>query len=553
MSSSRSTDLPPAPGPSTFSRAPKGKACLNCRRRKMKCDCVRPVCGQCVRFNRERDCEYTDGDQRSRTEILEEQIATLQARIGTLENPVDPVATIQVSQFRNGSRRSPFEDPAEFGIDHMRSNSQVPYYPDVTQGASDVLVQAFLTYAEDLGCFLNVPRLLAHTEFMLSNVVNGSQDPLLNTIYLWGSILRGDHNESHFLERALHNLPKAYACNHPNILQIIQTEVLLANYFFYGNRFVEARAHLSAAVSTTLTHRFHKIRSANEVISRTLDLTDIDTQLLPALDSVEEGERIHAFWIETPWPLTAQVFQAGHVGDEYRGNRTIQRFLNEPIVNNTPSVLSTLALRAQATALLDRAKWLSSTCSADLALLNIHQNAFNMLDAQIEDFILSLPPLDVLRIHPPAQTRSLVTTHMVARMAIMQLHIAFADTDVTASIKALSASKAIIAAFKVLYPERPEFAEELYLHAEPFLLILLTSSARVMIIEQNKYNTNQALWQTMATCKSISYMRAVLGELIEQMGKVNPKSRLTALQVQKVDNSRVDPLQSLPPMIVPSH
>lgn len=48
-----------------------------------------------------------------------------------------------------------------------------------------------------------------------------------------------------------------------------------------------------------------------------------------------------------------------------------------------------------------------------------------------------------------------------------------------------------------------------------------------MIIEQNKYNTNQALWQTMATCKSISYMRAVLGELIEQMGKVNPKSRLT--------------------------
>lgn len=81
-----------------------------------KCDCVRPVCGQCVRFNRERDCEYTDGDQRSRTEILEEQIATLQARIGTLENPVDPVATIQVSQFRNGSRRSPFEDPAEFGI-----------------------------------------------------------------------------------------------------------------------------------------------------------------------------------------------------------------------------------------------------------------------------------------------------------------------------------------------------------------------------------------------------------------------------------------------------
>ena len=43
-----------------------------------------------MRFNRERDCEYTDGDQRSRTEILEEQIAQLQARIRTLESAPEP-------------------------------------------------------------------------------------------------------------------------------------------------------------------------------------------------------------------------------------------------------------------------------------------------------------------------------------------------------------------------------------------------------------------------------------------------------------------------------
>lgn len=43
------------------------------------------MCSQCVRFGRERDCEYTEKDQRSRTEILEENIAILQTRVRELE------------------------------------------------------------------------------------------------------------------------------------------------------------------------------------------------------------------------------------------------------------------------------------------------------------------------------------------------------------------------------------------------------------------------------------------------------------------------------------
>lgn len=100
-----------------------------------------------------------------------------------------------------------------------------------------------------------------------------------------------------------------------------------------------------------------------------------------------------------------------------------------------------------------------------------------MLDAQIEDFILSLPTLDILRIYSPPQTRSLVTTHMVARMAIMQLHIAFADSEVTAAVKCLSSSKAIIAAFKVLYVDYPELTGDFTLHAEPFVLVSIFPSS----------------------------------------------------------------------------
>lgn len=44
------------------------------------------MCSQCIRLGREKDCEYTEKDKRSRTEILEENIAVLQARLRKLEH-----------------------------------------------------------------------------------------------------------------------------------------------------------------------------------------------------------------------------------------------------------------------------------------------------------------------------------------------------------------------------------------------------------------------------------------------------------------------------------
>ena len=45
------------------------------------------MCGQCTRANREVDCEYTDGPGPSPTQVLEEQITRLEARIRELEHP----------------------------------------------------------------------------------------------------------------------------------------------------------------------------------------------------------------------------------------------------------------------------------------------------------------------------------------------------------------------------------------------------------------------------------------------------------------------------------
>ena len=54
-----------------------------------------------MRFGRERDCEYSEKDQRTRTEVLEERIAVLKARITELEDAAGGAA--QPSEFTSWS------------------------------------------------------------------------------------------------------------------------------------------------------------------------------------------------------------------------------------------------------------------------------------------------------------------------------------------------------------------------------------------------------------------------------------------------------------------
>ncbi|KAF8528179.1 hypothetical protein BU17DRAFT_61477 [Hysterangium stoloniferum] len=92
----------------------RGSACLNCRmllmlnvvprrKRKMvpdshppppqKCDAGKPACAQCVKANRAGDCDYDDGKSKSRTQLLQEKIVSLENRLRELESvPANPSA-----------------------------------------------------------------------------------------------------------------------------------------------------------------------------------------------------------------------------------------------------------------------------------------------------------------------------------------------------------------------------------------------------------------------------------------------------------------------------
>lgn len=58
---------------------------LNCRKRKLKCDAAKPACQQCCRAGSESECSYDNGKALSKTQILQQRIAQLEAKLSTLQ------------------------------------------------------------------------------------------------------------------------------------------------------------------------------------------------------------------------------------------------------------------------------------------------------------------------------------------------------------------------------------------------------------------------------------------------------------------------------------
>lgn len=176
---------------------------------------------------------------------------------------------------------------------------------------------------------------------------------LRNTVYLWGIHLSRDPQlttqEAVFLGRSLRSVHQALSSaeeHQQNTLYVLQAEILLAYYFFHSNRILEGKFHASAAVSLAYMCNLHKILSGPQAVGTFSFLVTGQAWLPPPANAIDEGERIHAWWmtfildktwvvalgspsmiteshepgtiIDTPWPLTmelySQVRTTPHVG-----------------------------------------------------------------------------------------------------------------------------------------------------------------------------------------------------------------------------------------------
>ncbi|KAJ7890249.1 hypothetical protein B0H13DRAFT_878102 [Mycena leptocephala] len=318
------------------SALPKGKACMSCRRRKIKCDGRSSHCRQSPGAD---DCRHPLEVRNDRQE-LEETINKLQTRTSV------PEAT------RNGAQSSiSFHEPYNAGVEHFRGKETFQFVDSWPPGSvgvstarmhscfenkrpsylspaastsscvttlnstsnssdlsleeppSDVaerLVDAFLDNFSQVGFFLHGANF-RHSALLAvpSRCHDRPLSALLSAVYMWGSRFSAAprhpvYNEDAFLVCTLQNLQQDLGGNHPHrVVHSIQAEILLSLYYLTLGRPVEGIHHSGAAVSLAISAGLHFINSESSIFT----VPPVpDTSFPPPSNGSEMVEQINAFW-----------------------------------------------------------------------------------------------------------------------------------------------------------------------------------------------------------------------------------------------------------------
>ncbi|KAF7291144.1 Zn(2)-C6 fungal-type domain-containing protein [Mycena indigotica] len=406
----------------------RGGACNNCRRRKIRCDGLRPVCGQC--HNRPprsgHPCLYEQ-----ETSPAYQTSAEMQRTIGRLRAKIDEL------EKSNGL-------PQDVLLRQPYAPSASPV-PEPPSNIRNSYINTFLNrFASSAYFFLD-----AHHFAQGANQSPGHphrpSSALLSCVYLWASVLSNSSPPSSvtsfttdgpdadtFLLATLEQLPGAInrlSSAPPGsqlrlLLETIQTEVLLSFYYLHESLSVQGRYHAGAAASLAIGAGFNKLGGRGHGPPSGSGgppfIFAQPTQLggSPAM----EGASIAAFWatviINNVWAAAqggpAPISSYGTEVDApwpggQQGGSTIKRFLNGQDVDGH----SPIALLAKASTLVERIAALTSGGQVD-------SQTYTTLDQRLHAFQAALP-------HPQGSEESIRITHLLADLAIIRLHLPHAQ------------------------------------------------------------------------------------------------------------------------------
>ncbi|TFY77368.1 hypothetical protein EWM64_g6643 [Hericium alpestre] len=344
------------------------------------------------------------------------------------------------------------------------------------------LMDAFFEHSSQQGWFLDITRFRHALSLPEGNVCRPIS-ALVNTVYLVGAAnmhqITGKEppiDESVYLSDALSDIGHALEdAPSQKIVQVIQTRVLLSLYHYGIGKFIEGRHHSDAGASLVLSSGFHKIRSTNTQQNAS-SFVDIIALTLPApQDQVEEGERINALWtvfticrcwgvafgapilisdndafgtqIDTPWPLDMETYErVTLVFPNFRTSSTLRNFLAGINTSWPWENHSLLAQMSNASALFDRATYLSSCWRPDLPNMDAFYTTFVAVDNRIDEFRSQLYNLPHLADADSDVVRTMHVIHCLANTASIQLHSAFAQQNVGSRNKCFMAAQAIVQA-----------------------------------------------------------------------------------------------------------
>ncbi|KAF9254832.1 hypothetical protein L218DRAFT_912930 [Marasmius fiardii PR-910] len=456
-------------------------ACGNCRKRKVRCDALKPVCTQCQDRRTaylDDPCEYPGETGRTNTEMLEDNISRLERRIRELESAQDPAAVrLQAPYSRPASRAAQLHLQGGQLQSGFYQNQDLSALTNFDQEPPIELRRTSLSwffsyYGLVFGMFLNESRLLEGACSMLPLGHPARPSPgLLHTIYYIISQLRNtpphvnrpQEPRDVTLSQVLQLVSNMLSSTHPKkLIHTIQAEILLSNYFFLTKRILEGKYHLNTAISLAAGAGLHLIRSPS-AYHRLLPTTNIPM----SADSVEEGEKINAFWVvycmnnlwdtvgpgpvspdvvfdcgregrrvDAPWPRDMLDYEQNGIPTGFISHSTVKNFLASS--SGSDQGTSGLAMYSKATILFARATSLATSSPNNMSssdrqtfLLGFHHT-----DRLIDSFASSLPPVPLHG--SPSTIQLAVLTHTLTYAAAIQLHSVFYDTDGRSSSKSLA-------------------------------------------------------------------------------------------------------------------
>ncbi|KIJ64869.1 hypothetical protein HYDPIDRAFT_28223 [Hydnomerulius pinastri MD-312] len=432
----------------------------------------------CVRDVMEPGRRAHNGNRRPRTLALEEDIARLQARVQELENPHNTTPSIElyspyapmsppnraIGQASYQALRIPATSASSSTSSLATTSSGSSWgFDGPSQHSVQQSVAVLTPHAAEIGFFLRIDRLRAQSAHIIP--------ALRSTLALWSVHLQSKVSEQALLaeptllSRAQHQLSDALSAvnsitNPQSLMHIIQTEVLISFYLQRTGQALGARYHASAALSLALGLRLH-IGSGEAPSASLFDfLGSFQHQLPPPTDSIEEKERVDAFWtvysldrclgaihngppatsnaitITVPWPSTDWATEGQNDFMQPSASaapvNTVLQFLNGQ--ENSSQIDSALGLQAKASALLSEA-----------ASVAVSFTTHNL----IQRFCASLPHSSSISIPPGTlqpNSRQAILTIALAALAQITLHRPLAPTHEPSNNRCVEAALLAVSA-----------------------------------------------------------------------------------------------------------
>ncbi|KAJ3563309.1 hypothetical protein NP233_g9022 [Leucocoprinus birnbaumii] len=533
----------------------RGKACLRCRKRKMKCDGVKPACQQCTRAKKPDACEYDDGKGKTRTQIMRETISRLERRVRELEDPeyVSPAVTLYDphGHSRSGSSassigspdssflsvsHSPFPSgsptsPAAAWIQNVPSPSPSPflsetvYYEEpqpsshlpISVEFSTLLLDIFAPHQQQCGLGINVQRL---RECLHRPPSEQPHPVLMNAIYLWACFVSRPEplcqQEDLYLRHALDALPDALKST-DRLVDVIQASCLLSMYYLANGRMCEGGYHASAAAALAV-----QAGLSRDVYQHDLWLPFEDFDLKPLKSQNQDGSRILAFWqafvfdrcwsvflqkpslisdgpdarniISCPWPQGVNDYETGLVG-RCTSVPTIRAFLTGDVSSGG---FSAMALRAKASALLSQADIVIN--HTGLKQNGRFSDEMAKLDQTAGLFLSMLVPINQLNQVIPEERQSLIMAYTLANCALIHLHRASAHDNSVSFEKCSRAARACVNVMK-------QINDQDYPFLDPVLAPCWSNVTDHLVME---LDTLESAWPTMSTSEVREELNIIL-------------------------------------------